>query len=348
MDAPGSSWLGAVAAAVAAAAVAVLTLLPSGASGAARKAGAVDSALVDVETSLGYQGGVAAGTGIVLSSTGLVLTNNHVIKGATSVRAVDVGNGRTYKATVLGYDVGSDIAVLKLANASGLETAPLGSSASVKVGQVVTAIGNAGGVGGTPSSATGKVTGLGRSIVATDGQGSSERLTGLIETNAALQPGDSGGPLVDASGSVIGVDTAGATGFVFQESSAVDGYAVPIAHAIALAQRIESGRASATTHIGATPLLGVDVQSYGFNPFDASSGNGVLVASVLSSSPAEKAGLTFGDVITAIGGVKVSNPATLTRALLRYSPKTTVTLSWVDQYGTAHHASIRLASGPPQ
>ncbi len=120
MEAGGSRWLGGGAALVAAAAVAVLTLFPHGASGSAGKAGAtVDSAVVDVETSLGYQGGAAAGTGIVLSASGLVLTNNHVIKGATRVRVVDVGNGRTYSATVVGYDVGADGRTTGRARASG-------------------------------------------------------------------------------------------------------------------------------------------------------------------------------------------------------------------------------------
>src|SRR5581483_3163214 len=163
--------------------------------------------------------------------SGLVLTNNHVIKGATKIRVRDVGNGRTYSATVLGYDVSEDIALLKLANASHLPTAPIRRSA-VRVGESVTAIGNAGGVGGRPSSAPGTVTAVGRSITASDGQGGLERLTRLIEIDAALQPGDSGGPLVDAAGKVVGIDTAASVGFRFEDAGG-EGYAIPIGQALA-------------------------------------------------------------------------------------------------------------------
>jgi S1-C subfamily serine protease len=169
----------------------------------------VDPGLVDVTSTLGYQQATAMGTGIVLTSNGEVLTNNHVIDGATSISVRDVGNGKTYKATVVGYDKTQDIAVLQLSGASGLTTASTGNSSTVGVGDKVVGLGNAGGVGGTPSVATGQVTALNQSITASDeGSGTSENLTGLIETNADIQPGDSGGPLVNSYGQVVGVDTA--------------------------------------------------------------------------------------------------------------------------------------------
>src|SRR5215813_8475217 len=120
-----------------------------------------DPGLVDIYTTLGYQHAQAAGTGMVVSPTGEVLTNNHVINGATSIKARDVGNGRTYQAKVVGYDHSHDIAVLQLQAASGLETVDLGDSSSASVGQKVIALGNALGKGGTPSVATGHVAGLG-------------------------------------------------------------------------------------------------------------------------------------------------------------------------------------------
>jgi len=169
----------------------------------------VDPGLVDIVSTLGYQSAEAAGTGQVVTSSGEVLTNNHVIDGATSIKATDIGNGRTYTAKVVGYDQSDDVAVIQLQGASGLTTVSFGDSSQVTTGQSVTALGNAEGKGGTPSVATGTVTALNQSITAGDeGSGSSESLTGMIESNAPIQPGDSGGPLVNTAGQVIGIDTA--------------------------------------------------------------------------------------------------------------------------------------------
>jgi len=169
----------------------------------------VDPGLVDVTSTLGLEGATAMGTGIVLTSNGEILTNNHVVNGATSVSVRDIGNNKTYKATVVGYDESHDVAVLQLSGASGLTTATTGNSSAVKVGDNVVGLGNAGGAGGTPSVAPGTVTALNQSITASDeGSGSSEQLSGLIETNANIQPGDSGGPLVNSYGQIIGMDTA--------------------------------------------------------------------------------------------------------------------------------------------
>jgi S1-C subfamily serine protease len=173
----------------------------------------VSPGLVNINTVLGFEGARAAGTGIVLTPDGEVLTNHHVIEGATQISVVDVGNGKTYQASVVGYDGNHDIAVLKLKDASGLETAKIGNSSTVKVGDDVVGIGNAGGKGGTPSYAAGDVTALNQSITATDESGQNpENLTGLIATDANIQAGDSGGPLANSAGEVIGVDTAGSGG----------------------------------------------------------------------------------------------------------------------------------------
>ena len=155
---------------------------------------------------------------MVLTSSGEVLTNNHVVKGATSIKARDIGNGRTYQAKVVGYDHSHDIAVIQLQGASGLTTVTLGNSASAAVGQKVVALGNALGKGGTPAVATGHIAGLGASITASDeGAGTSEQLTGLIHHNAGIQPGDSGGPLVNTAGQVIGINTAASQRRQFQD-----------------------------------------------------------------------------------------------------------------------------------
>jgi S1-C subfamily serine protease len=301
--------------------------------------------IVDIYTNLGYQGEAAAGTGIVLSSSGVVLTNNHVIRGATSIKVVDLDNGRTYKATVLGYAVGQDVAAIQVTGASGLQTAPLGSSSSLQVGQLVTTHGNAGGAGGTPSSSSGKITGLGRSITARDDSGNSEKLTGLIETDAALQPGDSGGPMLDSSGQVIGMDTAAGSSFTF-ESSGSRGYAVPIGTATKIVNQILAGSQVQGLHIGKTAFMGVSVGSS--DPYYWQATAGVVVNQVVSGSPIARIGISAGDLLTGFDGKSVSSPTRLTSLVVTKHPGDAVKIRWLDQAGTAHTATVRLAEGPPQ
>jgi len=143
----------------------------------------VDPGIVDVTSTLGFQNATAKGTGIVLTSNGEILTNNHVINGATSVSVTDIGNGKTYKASVVGYDESHDIAVLQLSGASGLTTATTGDSSTVNVGDSVVALGNAGGAGGTPAVAAGSVTALNQSITASDeSSGRSEEHTSELQS----------------------------------------------------------------------------------------------------------------------------------------------------------------------
>jgi len=346
----------------------------------------VDPALVDVVSTEGDQGAVAAGTGIVLTSDGTVLTNNHVIRGATSIKVTDVGNGRTYAAKVVGYDASKDVAVIKLQNASGLTTAALGDSSSVQSGDSVTALGNAGGKGGTPSVATGAVTALNQSITASDeGSGvNAEQLTGLIETNANIQPGDSGGALVNDHGEVIGMNTAASSGAQFQSESgqsAVQAYAIPIDNAESIAHQIENGQGSSTVHIGATAFLGIESggssssgsgsgdsggfgDGSGFGGFGDGSGfggfgqgdgsgstggsasSGVAISGTLSGSPADNAGLTEGDTITSVAGQSVSSATDISQILVKYHPGDKISISWVDQSGQSQTATVTLASGP--
>ena len=248
----------------------------------------VDPGLVDVVSTLGDQQATAAGTGIVLTSNGEVLTNNHVIDGATSIKVTDVGNGRTYTAKVVGYDASQDVAVIQLQNASGLTVASLGDSSTVQTGDSVVALGNAGGKGGTPSVAAGTVTALNQSITASDeGAGNSEQLTGLIETNADIQPGDSGGSLVNSYGQVIGMDTAASSGTQLQSQSgqaAEQAFAIPINEATSIARQIEAGTTSATVHIGATAFLGVETQ-----PASQGSGSGSGAPGIPGASGASAA-----------------------------------------------------------
>ncbi len=318
----------------------------------AQIAAQTDPGLVDVMTNLGLQQARAAGTGIVLTQSGEILTNNHVIKGATSIKVRDIGNGRTYSAKVVGYDQSRDIAVIQAIGASGLQTAALGDSSTVKVGDKVVALGNALGKGGTPSVAVGHVAGLGASITASDeGSGTSEQLTGLIHHNAPIQPGDSGGPLVSNTGKVIGIDTAasGSSGFQFQQSARTQAFAIPINGAIALAHQIEAGQASSTIHLGPTGLLGVGVQSASQAASSGiSAGSGAVVEQALSGTPAERAGITGGDVIIAAGGHMVTSPSGLQSALEPYHPGDHVSITWTDQTGQNHTATVVLANGPAQ
>jgi S1-C subfamily serine protease len=267
----------------------IVTATSQTALSSSQVASRVDPALVDVVSTDGDQGATSMGTGIVLSATGEVLTNNHVVNGATSIKVTDIGNGKTYTATVVGYDATHDIAVLQLQGASGLTTASLGNSSTVQTGQSVTALGNAEGKGGTPSVATGTVTALNQSITASDELSSeSEQLTGLIETNAPIQPGDSGGSLVNSYGQVIGMDTAASSSDQAQgqSSTATQAYAIPINEAVSIAQQIEAGTTTADIHIGATAFLGVELgsDSSSSGGFGGSSGFGGFGGSGSSGS----------------------------------------------------------------
>jgi len=303
-------------------------------------ASGVDPALADVNTTLGYDAEEAAGTGIVLTSTGEVLTNNHVIDGATSISVTDVGNGRVYQATVVGYDRSGDVAILQLQGASGLKVASLGDSSTVRVGEAVVGLGNAGGVGGTPSVAGGSVTALDQSITATEQDGGNpENLTGLIEVNSDIQPGDSGGALVNTAGRVLGMDTAASAGFSFQ-TSGTQGYAIPINTAVSIADRIESGQTSAGVHIGSTGFLGVKVTA------TDSGSPGAQVYEVEPNTPASLGGLAAGDVITTLDGKAVVSPESLTSLIQLYHPGDSVRVGWTDTSGARHTTTVQLGTGP--
>jgi S1-C subfamily serine protease len=303
-----------------------------------------DPGLVDVVSTLGYQQATSAGTGLVLTSSGEVLTNNHVIEGATSITVTDIGNGRSYRASVVGYNQSHDIAVLQLQGASGLKTVTVGNSSTAAAGQKVVALGNAGGKGGTPSVAAGRITSLGASITASDaGAGTSEQLTGLIRTNAAIQPGDSGGPLVNTAGQVIGINTAAGG----QAQTQTQAFAIPINEAVSIARQIEAGTSSATVHIGATGILGVQILSSGRAAAGGvPAGTGATVAGVVSGSPAAAAGLAAGDVITGVGGHSISSPSAVQSALEPHHPGDHVTISWMDQTGQTRTATVVLTTGP--
>jgi S1-C subfamily serine protease len=299
----------------------------------------IGTGVVVINTNLAYQGAQAAGTGMVLDSSGEILTNNHVIRGATTIKIVVPGTGHGYPAKVIGYDATGDVAVLQASGASNLKAVALGSSATLKIGQLVKAVGNARGAGSLVK-AIGQITGLERTITVNDDSGGTATLRNLIETSAALQPGDSGGPLFNAAGKVIGMDSAAAGSGRYQDISTTDGYAIPINRARSIVKQIVSGKASATVHIGATAFLGISAAS--------SDTPGAVIASVVPGSAADGAGLEPGDLITAIDGTRIASPAAVTRIIMSKKPGTTLTIAYVDTAGTSRAVRVKLGSGPPQ
>jgi S1-C subfamily serine protease len=340
----------------------------------------VKPGLVIINTTLQYDSEEAAGTGMVINADGLVLTNNHVIEDSTKITATVVSTGKTYPATVVGYDKTGDVALIQLQNVSGLTTVPVGNSASVKAGQAVVALGNAEGQGAITATA-GQVTALNQTVTASDdgGSTSSETLTGMIQTNADIVPGDSGGPLAGPAG-VIGMDTAGNDASSDQPAT---GFAIPINTALSVARQIAAGHASSTITIGYPPFVGIFIGSgsssspqaqaqqqeqqnggsggSGSTPACYTSnanlslpstiapvGSGTLVIGTICGSPAASAGMTGGAVITAVNGQAVGSPDDLSSILSRFHPGDTISVTWVSPAGQRTTSSLHLAAGPPQ
>jgi S1-C subfamily serine protease len=334
----------------------------------------VEPGVVDVAADLRYLQETAKGTGFVIdAAAGLILTNNHVIDGATSVTVTPVTSGRSYPARILGYDRADDVALLQVRGALGLKAVRIGSSARAGVGTPVLAIGNEGGQGGAPTVAPGVISSLGRTIIASDKSSDlTETLYGMLQTSADIRPGDSGGPLAGADGRVIGIDTAAGG------STVHSGYAIPIDRAMPIARQIAAGRPGTRIQIGLPAFLGVllpdstsadprrqasqelrqtgavsgsggGCTSGGTTATPASiapAGTGALVDGVLCGTPADQAGLFAGDVITSVGGQPVASPRSLTALVSRYHPGSRVALAWVAPGGSLHTAVVTLAAGP--
>lgn len=300
---------------------------------------AVDPAVVDINGTLA-SGGEVAGTGIVLTSAGIVLTNNHVVEGTSSLSLQVDGAGPSYTATVLGTDATDDVALLQMNGVSNLKTASIGDSSAVNIGDPVVALGNALGRGGTPAASAGHVTALHQTITAGDSAATAETLNGTIQVDAFIQPGDSGGPLVNANGKVVGIDTAAESQGRFSQSGSNVGYAIPINNAMSVVHEIEAGHASSTIQIGTRGVLGVEIATN-------QSGSGAAVSGVQPGSPAANAGIAAGDVITSINGQPVSNPSQLRSALTGKHPGDGVAVGWSDASGATHSATVHLQAGPP-
>ena len=289
----------------------------------------------------------AAGTGMLLTSSGEVLTNNHVIANATTIRVTIVGRAGSHPAKVIGADPSDDVALIQIEGVSGLPTVTLADSASLKVGQGIVAIGNALGQGGTPTVSDGMISALDRSIVAGDFGSDSERLTGLIQTDAQISPGDSGGPLVNSTGQVVGMITAAATADPSQQTSTV-GYAITSGAALSVVNQIRAGHASSKIIIGERGLLGVEVRTLtasSASQLGLSVTSGALVVGLVPGGPAERAGISQGAVITSINGRTIASATELGPAIYGHKPGEEIRVTWVDRSGT-HSASARLIAGP--
>jgi S1-C subfamily serine protease len=321
---------------------------------AAKIATKVDPGLVDITTTFASTSQTAEGTGMILTSDGLVLTNNHVVEDAQTLSVRDIATNATYVGKVVGYDLTQDVALIQLKDASGLTTIKTANSDKVASGEKIVGIGNAGGVGGTPSFVPGSVVALNQAITAGDetNPAGSERLSGLIEVNAAIEPGDSGGPLVNDKGKVVGMDTAGSDlngGFGFDpgNTSGDRGYAIPINTALAIVTSIRDDVATSGVHIGETAFLGVEFDS-ATAAGNANSTGGVTIAGTVAGSAANKAGFVAGDVLTSIDGQSVTTGTDLQTILLTKKPGDTIHVDYLNASGVAKTVSVVLGSGPAQ
>jgi len=325
----------------------------SGAFGGATVQGAavaakIDPAVVDINTvfQTATASGNAAGTGIILTSTGEVLTNNHVVEGATSITVQIAGRTNPFAAYVLGVDPTADVALIQVDGVSGLPTATLADSSTLQSGQSVVAIGNAGGVGGTPSVSQGTVVALGQSITAT-GDARPEQLTDMIQSDATIAPGDSGGPLVNSVGQVVGMITAGQS--TSRTGATEVGFAIPTNDALTVVNLIRAGQASPQVILGAVGYLGISVTDLTpaiANELGLNATSGALVVGVNSGSPADKAGIAHFSIITEVAGNPISTTTDLGNVLHSYKPGAQVQVTWTDQASGSHTATITLTTGP--
>jgi putative serine protease PepD len=278
----------------------------------------VEPSVVDIVAS--NRRGSGEGTGVIISSDGYVLTNAHVVDGAGRVSVAIAGGSRALSATVVGADDAHDVALLKIESASGLPAAELGRSADVKVGEDVVAIGNALGLRGDPTVTRGIVSALNRTV---------ENLTGMIQTDAAINPGNSGGPLVNSAGQVIGINTA-----VAADGAQNIGFAIPIDKAKSLADRLKTGQGPAPT-----AFLGVSTTE----TEDGSAG--ALVVSLVPGGPAQRAGISVGDLIVTFDGKPVAGADTLSGLVQARQPGDTVQVV-VERNGSSRTISVTLGTKP--
>ncbi len=297
----------------------------------------VRPSVVSVHT--GVRGGEAAGSGVVLSADGIVLTNAHVVDGAQSIE-IDLADGRTAEARLLGSVPAADVAVLQAENLTQpLTPAALGSSDSLQVGDAVVAIGNALNLGEAPSVTTGIVSALNRPVSTAGDAGNQNTVLDAIQTDAAINPGNSGGPLVNAQGEVVGVNTA-----ILADAQNI-GFALAIDDIRSIIDDIKAGRQVQTVR----PLLGVetvDVSAISADirsRFGVTATAGAFVQTVNPGTGAAAAGLRQGDVITSIDGRRVRSATDVGAAVRSKEPGDTVRIGW-ERQGSAQEGDATLGS----
>ncbi|GAC1383282.1 MAG: trypsin-like peptidase domain-containing protein [Marmoricola sp.] len=282
--------------------------------------------LVRIQSTDGYAGGAAVGTGLILSSDGEVVTNHHVIAGATKIVVTVMSTGQQYQATLVGSDATDDIAVLRLSGASGLSAVRTDTS-SATVGESVTAVGDAQGAS-TFTASPGKVTALDQTISPSDGN-RSEKLTGIIQYAAAVMSGDSGGATYNASQDVIGMTTAASSG-----GTQTNGFAIPIAKVLRVAADLSHHASDAKYTYGLPAFLGVAVNQ------------SAVVEQAFPGTGAASIGLEPGDRIVAVNGIGISTASQLQTATRKHQAGQTISLTWTTPSGQRHTANVRLIAGP--
>jgi S1-C subfamily serine protease len=291
---------------------------------------AESAGVVLIDTVVDYGEGEAAGTGLVLTSNGYVLTNHHVVADSTSITVTVPSTGTDYVADVVGYDATDDVAVLHLEGASGLTTVRT-DTAGVAAGTAVTAVGNAEG-GGTLLAADGTVTAASADITVSDDQGGTESLSDLIQVDADVVSGDSGGALLDADDEVVGMNVAASSG-----SADVVGYAIPISTVLHVAAEIRAGDSGGDIELGYGAALGVELPTGSTSP---------VVAGVIQGGAANKAGITAGSTITSFDGTDITSADTLTTAISKHDAGDRVRVTWTDSAGQEHTATVTLGRAP--
>ena len=283
-------------------------------SNVAAAAGRLANSVVTISSLIaGTGGGEASGTGVVVTSNGEILTNAHVVEGATKVRVRFAGDTEPVIAAVLAVDSGNDLALLKV-DATGLVAATFAKPGSVRVGDQVVAIGYALALDGGPSVTTGIVSALRRTIFTDSGA-----LNSLIQTDAAISSGNSGGPLANMRGEVVGINTAVARG---DDNSAANniGFAISVDEVLTVLEQL---RAQAAGTPRAEGFLGVSLEAR------SDGGAGSIIATVQPGSPAEEAGVLIGDIVLAVDGEPVNGQAGLVAAIRDRNPGDTIGIELV-------------------
>jgi S1-C subfamily serine protease len=297
----------------------------------------------------------AAGSGMILTPDGEVLTNNHVIAGATSVEVTLFGQTNALAAHVMGTDPGDDLALVQIDHASNLPTVTLGESSQTRVGDSVLAIGNALALAGGPSVTEGIVSAEHRSLTAQNDSGQTENLTGLLQTDAAINPGNSGGPLVNSQAQVVGMNTAVASSSTGNAPTQNIGFAIAVDSVKPLLAMLRLGGAGGAgspapqiTPAANAAYMGVTVgpvtpalkQQDQLTP-----SAGALVTFVQPGSPAGKAGLQVNDVIVSLNGTAIQSPSDLTTAIHPLKPGAKVAVG-IYRGATPMHVEVTLGARP--